>query len=54
VRHNVGIQIYHYPVRSDIPAFVLDAIRQRKRLPVGRAEGAAAERPIIIVILDRD
>ncbi len=54
VRNTVGIQIYHFPVRSDIPAFLLDAVRQRKKFPIGRSEGTVAERPIIIIILDRE
>ncbi|MCU0450445.1 MAG: hypothetical protein MUC97_11490 [Bernardetiaceae bacterium] len=54
VRSTVGAQIYHYQFRSEIPAFLLESINDRKRFPAGRIEQESAQRPIILIILDRD
>ena len=51
----ISVQIYHYQFRTDIPAFVNDALRERRAFPRGRIENTPrTERPVILVIVDRD
>lgn len=55
VQSTIGVQIYHYQFRTDIPAFVADALRERRVFPRGRTENTPrTERPVILVVVDRD
>ncbi|MCS7017907.1 MAG: hypothetical protein RMJ87_02215 [Cytophagales bacterium] len=55
VQNTISVQIYHYQFRTDIPAFVADALRQRRAFPRGRTENTPqTERPVILVVVDRD
>ncbi|WP_448520159.1 hypothetical protein [Rhodoflexus sp.] len=55
VQSTVSVQIYHYQFRTDIPAFVADALRERRAFPRGRTENTPrTERPVILVVVDRD
>lgn len=55
VQSSVSVQIYHYQFRTDIPAFVADALRERRAFPRGRTENTPrTERPVILVVVDRD
>lgn len=55
VQNTISIQIYHYQFRTDIPAFVSDALRERRTFPRGRTENTPrTERPVILVVVDRD
>ncbi|MCS6968107.1 MAG: hypothetical protein RMJ44_04855 [Cytophagales bacterium] len=55
VQHTIGVQIYHYQFRTDIPEFVLNALRERRTFPRGRTENTPrTERPVILIVVDRD
>jgi hypothetical protein len=54
IRHSIGIQVYHFSFRTDIPQSLLTAVRDRRRFPQSGRSEEASERPVIIIITDRD